>query len=369
MQSIAILIERLNKGGAERSASQLSKILKNLGYDVTIITLFDDVAYPYSGQLINLEVYNASKRKSNISRKLSRYFNLKEVIVKNDFDLILDFRVKEKFLRELLLNHFILKDKMVNMVRSYRVDWYLPKSIYWAKYIYRNHLSINTVSVKIQKRIEAKYGFENLQTIYSPLDIEEIKGKSAANSVFNEKFVLAVGRLDANKQFDKLIDSYYNSVLHKNGISLYIMGNSPDLYSTKPVILDKARKYNIQDKIKLLPFQENPFIYMKHAMFLVLSSKNEGLPRVLIESLACGTPIIAFNCNSGPSEVVFHKENGLLVKDQDFGMLTKAMNEFYENKLLYAFCKQNAYKGLERFSFVKVEKEWDIYIKKLLTSF
>ena len=67
--NICILIESLNSGGAERSAGILSKIISNLGYKVSIITLFDDIAYPYAGNLINLGLYRQGSR-SHLSKFL-----------------------------------------------------------------------------------------------------------------------------------------------------------------------------------------------------------------------------------------------------------------------------------------------------------
>ena len=67
----------------------------------------------------------------------------------------------------------------------------------------------------------------------------------------------------------------------------------------------------------------NPYDYIKQCKFLVLCSKFEGMPLVILETLTLGKPVISFNCKSGPSELITDKENGLLVKDQDFYELEK----------------------------------------------
>ena len=364
MRSIVILIEKLNGGGAERSAGELSMILDALGYNVTLITLLDDIAYPFSGDLINL-----GKNTTKVSRlgiKFQKYISLQRAISKGNYQLILDFRLKENPYREALLNYLVLKPKAINMIRSYHVKWYLPGPVFFSKYLYRNYVGINTVSVKIQEHIEHRYGFKNVKTIYSPVHLNEIKKQAAEDAVFLDRYVIALGRLDANKQFDKLLDAYNNSVLHKDGIKLYILGNDPQCDSIKVLLLEKIKAYNLKDKVQVLPFAKNPFLYMKHALFLILSSKNEGLPRVLIEALACGTPVIAFNCDSGPSEIISHEKNGLLVENQDFVALTKALNRLYTDKVLYEQCKQHCDFALDKFSADTIAKQWKHYIDGIL---
>ena len=85
---------------------------------------------------------------------------------------------------------------------------------------------------------------------------------------------------------------------------------------------------------------------------------NEGLPNVVLESLACETPVIAFDCSSGPREMILDKENGLLVANQDIEKLAEGMNLLVEDENLYRYCKQNTLQSVQSFSISTIGKQW-----------
>jgi N-acetylgalactosamine-N,N'-diacetylbacillosaminyl-diphospho-undecaprenol 4-alpha-N-acetylgalactosaminyltransferase len=162
------------------------------------------------------------------------------------------------------------------------------------------------------------------------------------------------------KQFDKLILAYSKSVLPSKKIKLIILGSGQNQSKYEALAL----QLGIQEFVVFKGFVDNPFPYYKQALFMVLSSKNEGFPNVILESFSVATPVVCFDCFSGPNEIIINQQNGLLVSNQNFDKLTEAMNVFINDSQLYAYCKQNTEASSKPYDIEKIGKQWIELVKK-----
>jgi glycosyltransferase involved in cell wall biosynthesis len=353
MKKICIVTTSLGSGGAERFGGILSQMLFRLNYDVHILTTKNVLDFEYSGKIFNLEIaLNGAKSNLKKAQLLKRYFN------DSKFDVIIDNRPRSVFFKEYVIYKYLFKaQKIIPIIHSYNTDNYLPSSPILARILYNNVYRIVCVSKKIKDRIIKGYNFKHVINIYNPIDFETIIEKS--NKQVGEKngtrYILFFGRIhDKSKNLNLLVKAYNNSELMKNNVLLYLLGNGEDV----ALIKENVKALSLTNYVIFLPFTSNPYPYIKEALFTVLTSRYEGFPLSLIESLACGTPVISVDCNSGPSEVVKHRENGLLVENYNEFALSGAMDELINNQSLYAHLKQNASTSVRHLEINTIAMQW-----------
>jgi glycosyltransferase involved in cell wall biosynthesis len=145
---------------------------------------------------------------------------------------------------------------------------------------------------------------KSIRTIYNPVDFELIRRQAnETNPYKNEDYIIHVGRLTPSKRHDILLQAYAKSGITQK---LLLLGDGP----LKDSIQQLAHKLGIAEKVIFAGFHANPYPIIKDAKLSVLTSDYEGLPTVLIESLALHVPVLSTDCPSGPREIL----TGLLQK-------------------------------------------------------
>lgn len=350
---IALIGFRLAKGGAEKALANLSIFFDKKGIEVHNIIVLDDVSYNYSGKLLNLGKHK--NESNNVLNKLKRLIFLKKYLKENQFDYIIDFRPRTKYFQEFLIAKWLYQSKTIFSVRSYLIDYYMPNLTFLTQLMYGKCFKIVAVTHLAKELIVKKHQLKNVVTIYNPIVFEDIiaSGNQKIDLGFN--YIIAVGEMETNvKQFDKLVEAYSNSILPFHAIHLVFVGDG----KRKSMLQDLVKQKKVADKVHFLGYQNNPVKFIKNAKFLVLSSLNEGMPNVILESLASKTPVVAFDCLSGPSEIIIDKKNGLLVENQNVEKLTQAINLFVNDEELYENCKKNALESIQQFSLENIGKQW-----------
>ena len=350
---IALIGFRLSTGGSEKVMANLSLFFDKNNVDVHNIIIEDGVTYPFAGKLINIGLLK--NKKNDLFNKFIRLRALRKHLTQNKFDYIIDFRFRPKILQEFILIKWIYNAKTIFTIHSYLIDRYLPENTFLTRFFYSKAFAVISITKKMESLVRLKHQLPNLQTIFNPINLEEIESKKSEPIAIDFKYIIAVGQfINPVKQFDKLIESYAKSILPSQNIHLIILGDG-DL---KSYLQEVALDYQVSHKVHFLGHISNPYAYISRAKYLVLCSKNEGMPNVILEALACGTPVISFDCDSGPSEMIVHKNNGLLIENQNWNKLIEAMNLYIEDDELYQFCKKNTFQSVIPFSLDNIGKQW-----------
>ncbi|MFI1770926.1 glycosyltransferase [Thalassobellus citreus] len=349
-KKICLLTDSLSSGGAEKMVANLSASFVKRGYVVTVVSMTNFIDYQFKGELYNFGIVKEENNKLKAFLKFNFFFK------KNKFDYIIDHRVRTNFFKELLLSKLVFrKHNVMYCVHSYYLPFYFSfiNTPWLSRLPHVKKKSFVSVSNEIRKHLKSKLDI-NSSTIYNFINADDLLISKESIEVSYENYIIAVGSLKKLKQFDKLLNSYQASELWKKGVKLIILGDGPEKENLKLQISN----LQLEDFVELLPFTKKPQKLISNAKALVLTSKVEGFPMVLLEAVSLDTPIIAFDCKSGPSEIIVNDKNGVLVENQNEEQLSIALNKLLLNKTYYNKIKKNMHEGLDKFSEETIIQKW-----------
>ena len=189
--------------------------------------------------------------------------------------------------------------------------------------------------------------------IYNPVDLPDGQQGFARN-----RQVLAVGRHTLQKGFDLLLDAWARVREKHPDWSLTIVGEGEQT----PKLQQQIRTLGIADSVNLHPFSDNISQYYLNSNLFVLSSRFEGFCLVMIEALSVGLPVVAFNCKTGPQEVL-EQGGGLLVEAENVAKLAGAICAFIEQPETWDALSQAGMKNAARFTNENYFASWDGLLK------
>ncbi|MAZ28314.1 MAG: hypothetical protein CL868_14720 [Cytophagaceae bacterium] len=351
---VCILVEKLSGGGAERSAAILSYMFAGMGHEVHMVSITDDIEYEHAGTLFNLGKF---KNKMNGPlNKLKRLYIYQNYLKKQHFDYVLDFRFRQKLIKEKILARFLYTNvNVVYMVRSSNLAYYFPKKKKQSQRLFEKAHAVAVQTEAIKTKIEEKYKLKNIVVIPNALDFDEVNQLKNQVLDVDFKYILAAGGMQNDtKQFDKLIEAYSRTSLPQKGIKLIILGRGQLMESYKA----HAVFCGVDEHVIFEGFAMNPFKYYTNCLYFVHCSKFEGFPMVILEALATGTAVIALDCPTGPAEMIADGENGILLPQNDFDALQHAMDTLVQDEAQRKTLAIRATDSVKKYSIEKVAQQW-----------
>lgn len=235
---------------------------------------------------------------------------------------------KEKF--DLVIDFDMSLGKYLDVIPLPKIGWihytltkYIKNKKKYNSFKKRFEKYSKIVTICDEMKMEAKEFFNiedsKLYRIYNPFDIGRVKNNIESQfeiedkNLLKDQYMIAVSRLVKEKGREDLIDIYYN--LKNRGIKdkLYIIGDGPQ----KVELEEKIKELNLEKDVLLLGQKKNPFPWMKNAKLFLHTSYGEGLGLVFIESMISGTPVIAYDCPTGPKDILEKNKYGVLIKTGD----------------------------------------------------
>jgi len=309
MSCFAIVIDTLTGGGAEQVMLRLASALIELGHAVKFIVIRPLVSHTVPEIIEPVFVHGTDQ-----SRGI-KWFYYRRTAQK--LQMILD-KVNADQAITAILSNLPETDRIARHIKGYRVFYCIHNSFYqsqianknsrikrWLKksqlrQIY-NGKDLIFVSNGAKEDLERQVGVKpaSSHVIYNPFPIKTIQELAAAHPVEQQNYFLHVGRFSQQKRHDKLLRIYAESGLTN---PLLLMGEGTIEQTNKIVRL--IHEFGLGDKVVITGFKPNPYPYIRQANALLLTSDFEGFSLVLVEALICGTPVIAYDCPSGPCEIL-----------------------------------------------------------------
>lgn len=365
MKNILIAIDSLVGGGAEKVLKDILENIDKSKYNIEILLInregvyLNDIEKNYVVKSLN----KSSSVDSNIIlRKIKTFFRLIKInfmtsrfwadrVIDNKYDIEIAFL--EGQCTKLISNRKNKSKKIAWVHIDLEKHRTLPS--YIEKRAYNKFNKIIAVSKDSANSISKLYPIckDRIQVLYNPIDSNKIRNMAKEGQLDYQKSTInlvTVGRLDYQKGYDILLKSHKELIdegyIHK----LYIIGEGKEYDNFNKYI----KKNNLSNSVKLLGFKNNPYPYIYDADAYVMSSRYEGLPLVIGETLVLGTPIIATKC-TGPLEMLDHGKYGIMVECENVESLKSGIKKMIVSK-----------QTMERYSNLSIERSKIFNIKNTM---
>lgn len=177
----------------------------------------------------------------------------------------------------------------------------------------------------------------------------------------DNKVCVAVGRLTFQKGYDHLLKIWKNIQKACPDWRLEIYGNG----EMHDILQESISSLNIANSVKLNPATQDIFQIYQNSSILLLTSRYEGLPMVLIEAISNGLPVVAFACKCGPRDIISDGENGYLVEEGDYDKFAERVIALISDIELRKEIGNKAYSSAKNYTKESIMPQWESLFRSL----
>lgn len=337
-----------NGGGTERVTSIIANELVKLGYDITIISCIDgEKSYFKLDSRIKLD--RLYKSCSGLKFNLTAAYKLRKKIKEYGFEYIIDIDTIHSFFS--IPATIGLRTKVIS----------------WEHFNYYSDLGVKRR--RWGRVLAAKYADKIITLTNEDREafLENLRVKAKIDYIYNptpypteerneciSKIAISIGRLTAQKGFDKLLEIWQKIEERDDEWLLYIIGSGEDR--------EKLLKQKENLKLERVVFVENTKNikeYYEKASIYLMTSRFEGLPMTLIEAQSFGLPIISYDIKTGPKDVISDNQDGYLIEDDNQEQFVEKFLELANNRDKIDEFSKETYINSNRFKLDEIIKKWE----------
>ncbi len=375
MKKILVFIGSLIGGGAERVSVALAGYLVARGYEVSLVTIdspkHDFYSVDHRVHRISLNLAGENFGLGKVAANYKRIQALRTVIRAQRSDVVIGMITTSAILA--ILACLGLPTKVIVSERNFpgrkttnRIWTFLRKVLY------RSADAHVAQTREIAMWLERNVSAHNIQVIANsvvwpmPDGLPKIMPKDVVHP--SSRVVLAAGGKAKQKGFDLLVPAFARVALNRRDWQLVILGldnNADKVSNQRKRLIRLAAELNVADQFHLPGRVGNMADWYQRADLFVLSSRYEGFPNVLLEAMAAGCACVAFDCETGPRDIISNGHNALLVPAEDGVALATAMAALMDDDGLRNRLGTAATEVRQRFSEEHILGKWQALIDGL----
>ena len=376
--NIAILINSLSGGGAERVAALVGDYYVGQGHNVYYFLGNYGLRQKYDvkGKVIKSDIRFGINR-SGIRELLSDAGKVRKLKREYRIDVAISFMEEFNYL------NILSKGKEKVIIRICRI---LSDSFYEMHSVFLKPWVLGLVYNRADRVVVmSDYAVDEMRRMYRIRKRRICKianpvtaaGETAADEQewnYGSKTVICVGRLADEKQINVAVKAFYAVCRKDKEIQFILLGEGYNRKKIQRMITGKG----LEDRIHMLGFQKDVYFYLKHASVFVMTSRSEGFPNAMLEALNAGLPVVATDAPGGGAEILGKSrpdekycKYGILtlyVHDRDYHIdrITKeeaelgdTILELFDNDELYQTYHRQALKRAKRYQADRIMRQWD----------
>jgi GalNAc-alpha-(1->4)-GalNAc-alpha-(1->3)-diNAcBac-PP-undecaprenol alpha-1,4-N-acetyl-D-galactosaminyltransferase len=360
---VTLVIYGLSSGGAERVMSILANYWVCHGWDVTLIVLVDPSQPAFYSLDPRIKIQSLGIAKESIYPLAAicyggwRVAVLRRAIIASQPDAIVSFMNAVNV-------YSILAGWNLNVpiiVSEHTYPGATDANRIWQLLMKWSYRHADLVTVLTQNAIPfypAAAGYQTIaipNPILTPAPAIETGRRSVA-----APSLIAVGRLEHCKGFDLLLSAFHQLQAKHPEWQLTILGEG----GQRAALADLCTQLQLTDRVHFPGAVTNVREYLDRADLFVLSSRVEGFPMALCEAMACGLPVLAADCLSGPRDIIEDGVNGVLIATEDVDALVAGLDGLMSDPARRQQLAHNAPQILDRFGLERVMAIWTEAIEK-----
>ena len=346
-------------GGAEKVLVMLANYFASSGHTVSILTLSDQESIFELHYAIEVIPYHPfAQKKGKIRGTIAQVRFIYDTLILQKPDVVIAFMNATNILTTIaarLVKTPVIISEHTNYEYGFTDTRNTFSALIWKVlrrviYPFADYLTILT------ERDKVKYSYmKALAVLPNPLVLSD-----KHLSLQREKIILGVGRLSYVKGFDMLVDAF--AKVEAPDWRLVITGEGDE----REALESKIREYGLEDRVVLTGFVQDMEYYYKRASIYVLSSRAEGFPGGLCEAMGYGCAVVAFDCPTGPAEIIRSDIDGILVEPENVDALREQIALLIQNEEQRKLLGENAREISERLDIKVIAVQWERLISNMI---